>query len=337
MTGKIARCTGCGRRVHLKPPRPAAQAGDDTADDEAALLKTLGDTPVIAPPEDRSEAALPDVAPSAEAYAGPPPRNPGLPPPVEAATETELPPNFWFVLPGALVYPLRKGGLTLLLCGVLFYAGVWLLANMMLRLDFPYLSQLVDVARGIAMIILTGYLAGYLMKIIADSGEGDDTPPNWPDLCAVIENAFKPLLYFAAVGVFAFGAPAAYYHFSGRRPDPQVLFCLKAWGCLYVPMGILACSVFRDPRSLNPWYVIKSIVRVPFRYFAASGVTFLALWAITLLNGLLLDGFAGKGMLEALGRLALFLAAAFYCLFVVGRLLGVLFHTSRKELHWLVE
>ena len=337
MAGKIARCTGCGRRVHLRPPQAAVQAGDDAADaDEVALLKTLDGAPAIAPPEDVSEAALPDVAPPAGPYAGPPPRNPGLPL-VEAATETASPPNFWLALPGALVYPLCRGGLTLLLCGVLFYTGVWLLANMMLRMDFPYLSQLVDVARGIAMIILTGYLAGYLMKIIADSGEGDATPPNWPDLCAAIENAFKPLLYFAAVGVFAFGAPAAYYHFSGRRPDPQVLFCLKAWGCLYVPMGILACSVFRDPRSLNPWYVIKAIVRVPFRYFAASGITFLALWAITLLNGLLLEGFTEKGMLEVMGRLALFLAAAFYCLFVVARLLGVLFHTSSKELHWLVE
>ena len=241
-------------------------------------------------------------------------------------------PNFWLALPTVPIYPFRGNGFFLMLCGVAFFTGMWALANYLLVLRRMHLAPyFINIGRAIAYVVLSGYLAGYAMRIIFESGLGDKTPPNWPDLTELIDAAIKPLLYFLTIGAISFGGMWAYGRYA-KPVHPSVMIALKAWGCFYAPMGVLAISVFRDPRSLIPWYVLKAIVLVAPRYLATWILTLLAWQGMTRLVAMI-----EKPKGYALGSHALFFTIAIYFVLVIARALGVLYYTSPRQLKWLEE
>ena len=240
-------------------------------------------------------------------------------------------PNFWLVLPTTPAYPLRRGGLAMLIGGAVFFAAVKLLQRILIALrQVPLAPYFANAMRSFLLVLFAGYLGAYVLDMVGASAHGEDTPPDWPDSTAPVESVVKPFLYLLAIAALAFGPAAGYCHAYKRSADREVLFLLKALGCLYMPMAILAVAVYRDPRSLNPWYVIKGVILVAPRYFAAWILTIVGLWAISRLPRVL-----ERHVPYATLRDALLAALALYCLFVVARVLGLLYYTSWRTLRWL--
>lgn len=255
-----------------------------------------------------------------------------------AEKPTKKRPNFWLVLPFALFYPLRRGGFSLIVCAVVLVAGVrWAMQFFDIARANPMASYLASGMKYFGLVICGGYFAGYLMQIIADSAQGEKVPPDWPDIMEYVQAVIQPLLYFLAMSAFSFAPAIAYYYLQNRQPNPKVFFLLKALGCLYMPMCLIAVSVFRDPRSLNPWYVIKGIIKVAPRYVATWILTVAALWVVTMLPEYLKRHVVGTTQWHAVARDAIYFGAAFYLLLFVCRVLGLLYYTSWHRLRHLEE
>lgn len=229
----------------------------------------------------------------------------------------------------ALTYPLNKEALPLLLCGVIAFTVVIWLAGFLNWLPLPYLGFILQI---VVLVILAGFLAGYLMELIAKSAEGEDDPPDWPEPGDYREEAVEPIGYFLAVGILSFGGAVAYYYACHREPDALIFFLLRAFGCLYMPMGILVVAVYRDVTSLNPWYVIKAISQVPVRYMAVWAFIVAAMQVMML--GL---EFATRAIPYDVLRNAVGFAVLFYFLFAMARALGLLYYTSWDRLKWLAQ
>jgi len=221
----------------------------------------------------------------------------------------------------------------MLIGGALFFAGLMFLARCLLAMgQVPLVRPFVRAMRAVLLVLFSGYLGAYVLDMIAASAHGDDAPPDWPDSTALIESVAKPLFYLLAVSALSFGGAAACFYASKKRPDPGIFFSLKVMGCFYMPMGLLAVAAYRDPRSLNPWFVLKAVILVAPRYLATWILALLAAWAVSSLPSLL-----EKRVPYAALRDALRAALTLYSLFVVARALGLLYRTSRRQLHWLEE
>ena len=335
--GKTAKCPACGATTTLPPETPpgsmsALRLRDEVPEAETYELKERSPVP------DEECAAKSSARFKLQDERGPssPPEGTPLRPPLPPEPAPVYRPKFWFALPTALAYPFRKDGFLVLLCGVGFFVLALSLPRWIVSIPHigyvTFVPVLARILKVVILAILPGFIAGYLMDIITNSAHGDGTPPNWRDPTEYVQSVLLPLFYFAAVGLFAFGGAAAYYFVCKRSPDPNVFLALKAFGCLYLPMGILAVCVFRGPRSLNPWYVIKAIIQVPFRYAATWLIIAPAAWGI-----MVLQDWLKNNVHYIILRDAMLFTIAFYALFVAGRMLGLLYYTSWHRLKWLEE
>lgn len=319
--GIVAKCPVCGGAVQL-PAAPQA------ADDAYALADER-------PPE---SPASPTGLRLQDETELPPPASPPSPAPPEPLPRplpgtgisgagksrrgriSKTPPSFWAALPTAFAYPLTIEGLPLLLCGVIFFTVAFLIVSFL-----PCFGW-------ILALVLQGYLIGYFMEIMAASARGEDEPPDWPDLMDPVEAALKPMGYLIAVGIFAFLPAAAGLLLHGLGGSRVVFVLLIALGLLYLPMGMLVCSVFRDLRSLSPVRVVRALACVPGRYLV-TWLLLLALIALSIGARLLVATYLDIIIVKHL----LLSGVAFYFNFVMMRILGLLYYTARDKLGWIEE
>lgn len=226
--------------------------------------------------------------------------------------EKGIPPRSFFpeVL-NSFAYPFRKNGWSMLVVGTLFFAFLDWIAS--------FLGILISV-------IVGGYLCSFALKIIACSANGEDEMPDWPDLSNLWDDIVWPLI-LVLLTLFLCMVPALAWEFGVSHQPDAIFWILIGAGMLYLPMGLIAVTLFHTLLALNPVLVIGSILKAPLPYGIAA-LVFVAVYAISLFGQTVLAGavpYAGPAMA---GFVSL------YLLVVDMRILGMLYHTNSDRLGW---
>ena len=234
-----------------------------------------------------------DYDPSAYRYGG------------EAIQESDLtdagltgPEPFFKLLSKAISFPLVGNGRSMIIAGTLLFFVLRFLAQFSLT-GF------------IIVLMISGYVCAYMMKIIGAVAGGADVPPPWPDISRGWSELFHPsLLMFSSV-LFSLASEIVYLSVTGGWPavtsNPTSLMLLVLAGLL-LPMALLATTLFDSLSGLNPLVIVPAIVKVFPAYVVACVVLACAvalrlvvryLCAWIFLVGDILDGFVSLYLLMA--------------------------------------
>ena len=108
---------------------------------------------------------------------------------------------------------------------------------------------------------------------------------------------------------------------------PQSLvYVFAAWFLVYLPMSLLAVSLFDSLKALNPFTIIGAIVKIPLRYLQGCVLFFLVYYVNTSL----------AGYLDAIPVLGFVIRVffSFYMTMVAMRILGLIYHANAQKLGW---
>ncbi|MFP4105081.1 MAG: hypothetical protein ACLFVU_03230 [Phycisphaerae bacterium] len=255
------------------------------------------------------------------------PDDPNLPRPYQemlAQEPTDLPEDevlyvpvtpgwFYRLIPHALVYPVTSHGKWIIgilvavavFCSLLAALSVWV-GTLLLVIQFAF-----------APLVLTGQF----MRIIESSAEGDHEMPDWFELDHSQITLFGRWLLTTAMYTCPFLLLSCF-----GLSEPAVLSLLVS--CLLLPMAWLVVSVRDGWGGLNPLTV--------FKWWGLSLPAYLVILVIMLLFAvwLWMDLLAagGFGGVAAVAIVNLFIPMGAYLMFVIARLLGVLYWTHARRL-----
>ncbi len=228
--------------------------------------------------------------------------------------------SFYKNIPGAFRYPFKRNGLILLASGTIFFG--------LLNFAYSFLGGFVSLI-GIGIgIFITGYLFSFMQDIISSSAMGEEEMTSWPDYLNFYDSGLQPWLELAGTLVVTLGPGFACARFA---PD-EYEWCsitLLILGCLYLPMGLLAITMYGSLVALNPLTVIISIFRVPREYLVLClllGLLFCVSFSLKIVFARYVEIAIIPSIVEQFLSL--------YFLTVEMRLLGLLYYAKRDRLGW---
>lgn len=239
---------------------------------------------------------------------------------VSLAAENQVVPlvtsSFPALAPDAFAYPLRKGGLGLLVFGALLFSFLeWAYS----RLDF-----LPQINEGTWLIVLAPFL-GYgfsaLQNIILASAQGAEAPPGWPEFTHVWDDIVLPFLHGLSLFVFCLGPGLAAMYWINFNVGAALLVL----GLFGVPMALLTVPLADGIRGLNPALLLSAIAKAPGAYL----LVWLVLMAVVAVSGGLKYG-ATYVKLPLLSSLPEYFAII-YGLAVVTRMMGLFYRKYRDR------
>jgi hypothetical protein len=260
--------------------------------------------------------------------------------PVEVQVRQVTEAGFFQRLPDAFVYPVRGGGVMMLVAGTVLLVFLRAGANLMLWGTIRAIIYSL-----IIQVVIGGYLYAFLQSVIQTTTTGDREMPSLPGISNVWEDIIVPCLQFIGMALICFGpafAVAIGAAVTGAPGFKLALLPALIMGYLYFPMAFLAVSVLDTVAAANPIFVVPSILKV-FREYL---VTLALLAGVVVLRGIG-DAFVARlfpeGMLtKSVGKLVLMFGMytfwsvfGFYLLVVSMRILGQLFVTRNDRLGWL--
>ena len=170
--------------------------------------------------------------------------------------------------------------------------------------------------------VLAMYFLWYLSTCIRDSAEGGirapDTVANAPSLGELFVQLFRMI-----ISILIFAGPAGYYYIKIHNIDP-IFWSLLAVSIFFLPIGLLAVTMFESIRGLNPLLLISSAFRTHFIYLSLAVI----LWATAL--GII---FTIK-MLQNIWAIFLSVYCVMYILLIVAHLLGRFYWRFQDKLNW---
>jgi hypothetical protein len=178
-------------------------------------------------------------------------------------------------------------------------------------------------------LLLAGYMAAYMVKIIRETAGGDDEPPDWPDISNVYDDVLRPaILLLAAIAVSFWPVGAAYAAtFYDPRFGGLVLWFLGVLGVLYFPMAMVTVVMHDSLQGLNPLTVLGGIAKTCSSYVMACAVLVMAfLVCIALEWGVRIP-------VPLLGELVQGIIS-FYFIIVEMRILGLIYRCHEHRLGW---
>jgi len=229
--------------------------------------------------------------------------------------------------PMAFAYPFRGRGKWMIVFGTVLL----MLVDLMGRLPrFGFIMGGMQIAVLLGSI---GYLLGYMMKTIGDSSLGEGEPPDWPDVTDAWNDLFVPLGRVVACLVISFlpwAVVRVLRFFDDGSMDGALLdtvqWSLLLVGATYLPMALLAVSLWESVWAANPVRVFGGMLRIGFPYLLACGLL-AAVMALYIATG---DVRASMGI----GGWALGCLYDLYFLMVFGRITGLLYCCYSDRLKW---
>jgi len=234
----------------------------------------------------------------------------------------------------AAAYPFRGRGLFILLGGTVLFM-------------FLGLAQCIpSIFSLIVAIGVMGYLASYLMKIVNTSASGDPEPPDWPDVHHLYEDIFVPFFRWIGCMFIAF-LPLTILFIMNVSADvadkppmialsPLGTAILLVVGAAYLPMAMLAVSLWDSVAAAGPQRVLPAIMRLGAPYLLVVAILAVVLVLFQLVEtGLQVAVTAAFG--ELLGLAFAYTIGGFFSLYsamVVGRILGLTYHVYGDRLKW---
>jgi hypothetical protein len=226
------------------------------------------------------------------------------------------------------IYPIMGDGIVLLFGGSCFF-GFLDLANYVARHSLKYgLRGMMLRVSIFTFIFGTGYLCGYLKKIIAATADGDRHMPDWPEFSEWQADIVAPMFQFLVLTLVCFG-PAFAVQIWSEGDYPWLVWPLGLLGCVYFPMGFLGIAMFDSLVALNPKFVLGSILRVP-REYGFSVMVFCGI----LISRWLLEALFGRLLKVPLAPALLADLIMIYLLMAEARILGTLYLAKRTDLRW---
>lgn len=251
------------------------------------------------------------------------------------------PVTFGMAMKDVFHYPFRAAGVGMLVLGTIFFYGIRLTTAFNL---FPVIALVVGV-------LVTGYFSNWWMEICRRSAVWEDEPPDFPDptmwtelladwakIVAAQIAAFLPMIaltiYLFASGMIDLEAgPEA---IAAWDPGQIVLVgaalvVFGLFGLAYYPMALMANALLHTwTAAFNPFFVIRSIARIPAAYLAVVGVS-AAIWIAAFVTEALIEA---QGIVLVGGILITFVEM--YVMVVQMRMLGLLFGRNQGRLGWFV-
>lgn len=242
-----------------------------------------------------------------------------------AESEAQAHPSFWRLIPQVFQYPLQPNGLAIGLCGVITFTVAHYVTYILSFL--LVVGWLADI---LIYVGLVGFFTGYAMQIMWCSAKGKWEIPEWPDMSNTTSNVFAPFLYLLVGAIVSMSPYVGYHLVAGADAKWSTELELLAGGMIYLPMGLL-CVALAGPKALSPLVVLRAIASSPFRYAAPWSVAVI-LAAVQAFGGKLIDEHLPLPLIWR----ALQQAVSLYLLFVIARLLGLLYYSSRVRMRWLI-
>ena len=243
----------------------------------------------------------------------------------KAASAAQARPKFRSLIGQSFRCPFQPVGLAMWLFGLIGFTAAHY-ATILLA----FLPVVGWFAALMLYIGLLGYFTGYAARIMWASAKGKWEMPPWPEMSNTTQNVFTPFLYLLAGAAVSVGPFLVYHLASGGHPKWSTELELLAGGMIYLPMSLL-CVALAGLKALSPLVVLRAIVSAPLKYAVVWAVAVL-LAALQAFGGRLADQYVP---LPILARI-LQEAASLYLLFVMARLLGFVYYTSRDKMRWLV-
>ena len=234
--------------------------------------------------------------------------------------------NFALQLARAFVYPFQGTGIFTLLAATAILAVLYLLVYVFLLFS-------------LLLLIFSFYLWAYYISIIPSTVAENDELPDWPDFADLWGEVLKPVLLMCVAGfvswlpfilyiTFVVDWQARIDRFGAGLQLSEAEWLLVAWAFLYFPMGLLAVSIFKTPVALNPVLIVKSVARIPIRYFNAC-VLFFLIFIVNNWLGPALSGFPIVGTVVQL-------FFSLYMTTVAMRVLGLIYRANAEKLDWSI-
>ncbi|MBW7988623.1 MAG: hypothetical protein FVQ84_01175 [Planctomycetes bacterium] len=238
----------------------------------------------------------------------------------EPSDDTELPPERklpWLI--DIFLYPIcTPGQITL---------GIIIIIPLLINIFVGLLGPFGILALPFSMLInfvISMYFLWYLAECIRDSAEGGIRAPetfaNSPGLGELLGQLFCLLLC-----ILIFAGPVGYYYIKTDRTD-ATFWSLLALAIFFLPIGLLAVTMFDSIRGLNPLLLIGSVFRTHFIYLALV----IILWAIALSVIFILRLLQSEWVAFLSGYFIM------YIFLVVAHLLGRFYWRYQERLNWEV-
>lgn len=151
-------------------------------------------------------------------------------------------------------YPFKGNGIIILLCGTIFFGLI----------DFFHLGLLSWSLR----VLLWGYLFAFMQRIVVTSAQGEDHPPEFPEVSDYHQDVVIPFRQLMLTLFVSLLPSILAFMFLGPLPGQFALLL----GALYFPMALLGVAMSDSFGALNPVFVMSSVVKSFGQYLAACFV-----------------------------------------------------------------
>ena len=232
----------------------------------------------------------------------------------ELSSERKL---VWFI--DIFLYPICMPGLTTL--GIVII--IPLLINIFAGLLGPF-GIFITVPSMFIIPVIYMYYLWYIAECIRDSAEGGirapETVANAPGLSELLGELLRLL-----ISILIFAGPVGIYYINTHRTD-TIFWSLLALAIFFLPIGLLAVTMFDSICGLNPLLLIVSVFSTHFIYLALIVI----LWAIALSVIFILRSLQSEWVVFFSGYFIM------YILLVVAHLLGRFYWKYQEKLNWEV-
>jgi Zn-finger nucleic acid-binding protein len=228
-----------------------------------------------------------------------------------AAVEATKTKTFGAAVKRAFGYPFRGNGIIILLCGTVFF-GILAVVPVI-----PFITFWVRV-------LLWGYLFAFMQRIIVTSAQGEEDPPEFPEVSDYNSDILMPFCQFFVTLLVSLAPAIAAFIYLGALPG-QFALILSA---LYFPMAVLGVAMSDSYSALNPVFVLSSIVKCFGQYLIAC---FLFAGLMFLYNNVQEEIYALE--IPIVPYFAFWFV--FLVFLIIGmRILGMLYYLNKKKLGW---
>jgi hypothetical protein len=245
----------------------------------------------------------------------------------EPAQKRKRPETFFELLPKAFLYPFKRDGIILLVTGTIFFG---LLDAMLHGTSFG--GYFVSGYVVLVQLFAIGYLFAYMKSVAVASAYGEDEMPKYPDFSNFYDDIMHPIILVFATVLLCFLPLGVYmYYIDYTLPGWETVgfYALLGLGCCALPVSLLSVFLHETVFALNPLLLIISVVRVPMEYTVVCIVLAILVGLRLLMMWLVMKTKIIPVLPEAADEFV-----SLYLLCVEMRIIGLLFHTRRKDLGW---
>ncbi len=261
----------------------------------------------------RAEAAAPQPAPTHSAR-------------LTLPAKARKPKNFYASIPAAFAFPFKGNAWGLLLGGTLAFGLMSLACSF--RIGGVRMMGMPGWLGMPFAVLATGYLFLFMQSIITLTVSEEDAELSWPDFENVWDSAFRPLLQMLAILLVTL-LPCLLYVGCVKHPEGWVSLALAGLGLLYLPMSLLALTIYDSVFALNPLLTFPAMAKAPEQYVVCVAILaalWIGTWALQSGVALLMPNEFVPAVITVF--------LALYTLCVEMRILGLLYCAKKKEFGW---